>query len=515
MGSLRWTLAVVWACSHFHAYLYGHDVVVYTDHSAVKAILETPSQSGKHARWWSKVYGSGVRSLHITYRAGKDNMNADALSRNPQLPAPVKDTGDAEVQVAAVTSDNTQELEIAELLGVAPAAPISGDFAGEQCKDPVMADIITIMESGVLPADEKQAKKIAAQSSVLALVDDILYYLDTRHRNQKRVVVPKQLQKQIMEESHSGPMAGHFSGQRLYNTLSQHWWWEGMYTDVLQHCRNCPQCTVVTGSGHPTKPPLQPIPVQRAFQILGVDVMDLPKTARGNQHVVVFQDYLTKWPMVFPVPDQKAIRLAQLLAEEVIPVFGVPEALLSDRGTNLLSHLMKDVCQLLGVEKLNTTAYHPQCDGMVERFNRTLKSMLRKHAAKFGEQWDTYLFGALWAYRNTPHESTGEKPSFLLYGFDCRSPTDAALLPPHPIEPVSVSNYRQQFILSLSSLGSWLQPTFRRHSAATSTSTIRRLVPHKLLCWRLGDGEVSPRGVWSTAQTVQAVAWAILCCEPG
>lgn len=88
---------------------------------------------------------------------------------------------------------------------------------------------------------------------------------------------------------------------------------------------------------------------------------------------------------------------------------------------------------------------------MVERFNRTLKSMLRKHAAKFGEQWDTYLFGALWAYRNTPHESTGEKPSFLLYGFDCRSPTDAALLPPHPIEPVSVSDYRQQLILSLSS----------------------------------------------------------------
>ena len=111
--------------------------------------------------------------------------------------------------------------------------------------------------------------------------------------------------------------------------------------------------------------------------------------------------------------------------EEVVPTFGVPESLLSDRGTNLLSHLMKDVCSLLGIKKLNTTAYHPQCDRMVERFNRALKTALRKHAAKFGTQWDKYLPGILWAYRNTPHEATGEKPSYLLFGLDCRTPTEA------------------------------------------------------------------------------------------
>ena len=178
--------------------------------------------------------------------------------------------------------------------------------------------------------------------------------------------------------------------------------------------------------------------------------MDLPKTDQGNKHVIVFQDFLTKWPMVFPTPDQKSIRIVRLLTEEVVPAFGVPEALLSDRGTNLLSHLMQDVCNLLGTRKLNTTAYHPQCDGMVERFNRTLKTMLRKHAAKFGNQWDKYLHGALWAYRNVPHESTGEKPSFLLYGFDCHSPTEAALLPPSTIQPTDVADYRE-LILSLSS----------------------------------------------------------------
>lgn len=92
--------------------------------------------------------------------------------------------------------------------------------------------------------------------------------------------------------------------------------------------------------------------------------------------MIVFQDFLTKWPLVYPAPDQKSIRIAKLLAEEVVPMFGVPEALLSDRGTNLLSHLMQEVCELLGVTKLNTTAYHPACNGMVERLNRTLKAML-------------------------------------------------------------------------------------------------------------------------------------------
>ena len=97
--------------------------------------------------------------------------------------------------------------------------------------------------------------------------------------------------------------------------------------------------------------------------------MELPVTTAGNRYVLVFQDHLTKWPMVFPMPDQKSERIATLLVEEVVPFFGVPEALLSDRGTNLLSHLMLDLCELLGVKKLNTTAYHPQCNGMIERFN--------------------------------------------------------------------------------------------------------------------------------------------------
>ena len=88
--------------------------------------------------------------------------------------------------------------------------------------------------------------------------------------------------------------------------------------------------------------------------------MHLPLKESGNRHVVVLQDSLLKWLLFFLVPDQKAERLARLLVNEVVHFCGVPEALLSDHGTNLLSHLMTNAYRLLGIKKLNTTAYHPQ-----------------------------------------------------------------------------------------------------------------------------------------------------------
>ena len=91
-----------------------------------------------------------------------------------------------------------------------------------------------------------------------------------------------------------------------------------MYSDAERYVRSCPECIIATGTGRKCRPPLHPIPVQRPFQILGIDVMDLPVTKLGNRHVVVIQDLFTKWPLVFPVPDQKASRIARLIAEEVV-----------------------------------------------------------------------------------------------------------------------------------------------------------------------------------------------------
>ena len=98
------TLAVVWAMAHYHHYLYGHKVVVLTDHSAVKAVLEADNPSPKHARWWTKVYGRGIE-VTIHYRPGRENKGADTLSRAPYLPAPEVGVAENEYQVAFLSTD--------------------------------------------------------------------------------------------------------------------------------------------------------------------------------------------------------------------------------------------------------------------------------------------------------------------------------------------------------------------------------------------------------------------------
>ena len=138
-----------------------------------------------------------------------------------------------------------------------------------------------------------------------------------------------------------------------------------MHCDIISYTRGCAQYAIVSGGGKKQLPPLQSIPVDHPFQILGIDIMELPLTTTGNKYVIVFQDLFTKWPMVFAIPDQKTERIAKLLTQEIVPMFGVPEALLSDRGTNLLSFLMQDVCKLLGIKKLNTTARHSQYNDLV------------------------------------------------------------------------------------------------------------------------------------------------------
>ena len=111
------------------------------------------------------------------------------------------------------------------------------------------------------------------------------------------------------------------------------------------------------------KRPLTPIPVSGAFDRIGVDVVQFPRTSRRNRYAVVFVDYLTKWPEVYAVPDQSSATVARLLVEEVVSRHGVPGEILSDRGRTFLSGLMKEMETLLGYE------YHrlPPTDGWISR----------------------------------------------------------------------------------------------------------------------------------------------------
>ena len=110
-----------------------------------------------------------------------------------------------------------------------------------------------------------------------------------------------------------------------------------------------------------------------ATDILG----ELPVTEDGNKYILVVSDYFSKWTECFPMPNMEAATVARIIVEQVIARFGVPYTIHSDQGAQYESQLFSQMCQLLGIKKTRTTPYHPKSDGMVERFNKTLASMLR------------------------------------------------------------------------------------------------------------------------------------------
>ena len=204
-------------------------------------------------------------------------------------------------------------MEVEELLVTSPKTVVPSGYAEQQWKDPKLTVLMSYLVRGDLPDDPKYAQRIAAKAPLFTVIEDVLYFVDQKRYHRKHAVVPQHLQKSLLQQSHGGPMSGHFSGPRLYSSLARTWWWDGMYADTMEHCRGCPQCAIVTGGSQQHRPLLRPIPVQRVFQIIGLDIMDLPRTNQGNQHVIVFQDFLSKWPLVFPTPDQKAVRIVKLL----------------------------------------------------------------------------------------------------------------------------------------------------------------------------------------------------------
>ena len=147
----------------------------------------------------------------------------------------------------------------------------------------------------------------------------------------------------------------------------------------------------------------------------------LPRTKAGNRHILVLIDYSTRWPEAIPLRNTDS----KTIADEIAALFarvGVPEEILTDCGTNFVSRLMQELYRLLGVTGIRTTPYHPECDGLVERFNASMKGMLWKVLPDWDGQWDKALPHILGEYRRAPNETTGFTPSELLYGRQIRGP---------------------------------------------------------------------------------------------
>ena len=201
-------------------------------------------------------------------------------------------------------------------------------------------------------------------------------------------------------------------------------YWPCLQSEVNLFCRSCDLCQKTAPKGRVPHAPLNKMPlIDTPFQRVATDLVGpfSPITERRNRYILTMIDYATRYPEAIALPSIDT----ECVAEGLIEIFsrvGVPCEILSNRGSQFMSQVMQEVNRLLSVKHLVTTPYHPQCNGLVEKFHFVLKSMLRKLCAERPKDWDRYLPAVLFAYREVPQASTGFSPFELLYGRTVRGP---------------------------------------------------------------------------------------------
>jgi len=191
-----------------------------------------------------------------------------------------------------------------------------------------------------------------------------------------------------------------------------------MSSDVTRFCYSCDVCQRTISKGRVPKVPLGKMPViDTPFKRVAIDLVGeiFPASSRGHRYILTVVDFATRYPEAVALKNISTTAVAEALVS-IFARVGIPEEILSDQGTQFTSDLMKEVGRLLSVKQLTTTPYHPQCNGLVERFNGTLKTMLRRMCTERPKDWDRYIDALLFAYREAPQESLGFAPFELLYG---------------------------------------------------------------------------------------------------
>ncbi|GFU51649.1 hypothetical protein TNCV_82791 [Trichonephila clavipes] len=413
-------LAIVKAIEHFHHYLYGQKFLLRTDHASLTWLMNFRNTEGQVARWIQRL---NEYYFDIRHRKGSSHGNADALSRRP-CPENCRHCSRVETKYDYAIRQITTST-------ATPPDPWSDE---------------KVREDQDISAYSPTTKQYWALWNSLHLRNGVLYRKFESEDGKTfrwQLVLPRSRIPEVLKELHGSPTGGHFGVMKTLHRVRERFCWGKVRADVEQWCKSCDACSARKGPKIRSRGKLHRYNVGAPFERIAFDILGpLPRTASGNKYLLVVMDYFTKWPEVYPIPDQEAPTVAEAVVQHWISRYGVPLQLHSDQGRNFVSAVLKGVCELLGIDKTKTTPLHPQSDGMVERFNRTILNNLSLMVSKNQQDWDQKVPLFLLAYRSAVHETTGYSPSQMLFGRDLRLPCDLLFGRP-PDTPSSPEEYVQ------------------------------------------------------------------------
>ncbi|KAL7824273.1 hypothetical protein SRHO_G00342580 [Serrasalmus rhombeus] len=476
-------LALKWAISEkFHDYLYGSNFKVLTDNNPLTYVLTSAKLDATGHRWLAAI---SMYNFDIHYKSGKNNLDADGLSRIPCGEA--EEDADSEefkqrvsnlinrtwqssdefnvLEAGAVgavcmrhdvrllmntvdeeTQENGSEVPAVETLlcnedavpeNLDEPEPWPGqpslpsmtqrDWHDLQRADASLARMIEIMERGVIKETLDVGKEVAEvrlllrEHSKLVLKEGVLYRKIKRPGGET-------FYQLVIPQSHRGQAfegvhdeVGHMGFERTIELARARFYWPKMTKYVEDKCKTCERCVRRKARAQKAAK-LVNIKVQGPLELVCMDFLTLEPDSKDIRNILVLTDYFTKYSQAFPTRDQTAKTVATVLWENFISHYGFPRRLHSDQGANFESEVVSELCKLSGV-KSRTTPYHPR-GNPVERFNRTLLDLLGTLSEKKKENWRKYVKPLVHAYNCTRNDTTGEAPFLLMFGRQPRLPID-------------------------------------------------------------------------------------------
>jgi transposase InsO family protein len=344
-----------------------------TDH---KPLLEMFKMKDPSPRQWRHIEYLSRYSLRLEYIPGTDNVVADWLSR-PDGQEIIGDMG------------------IASLFAV----------------DPHCGSTDARVHSQLL-AELQMSSLRPTQNSQGILVD--------RSSGRERVLLQKSSRREQFERLHN---LAHPGGNRTIALVSARYVWPGLRADVRQWCRTCKVCQRNKVGRHTRSAPGEFEPAAR-FSDVHVDLVGPMPSARGQRYLLTMIDRNTSWVEAEPLSEATAESVTEAFVSVWVARFGVPNVLITDQGRQFDSVMFLHMCNRLGIKKRRTTAYHPECNGKVERWHRTLKNALRCKVEDTGRTWLDELPLIMLALRNTSTADFGQSPAMKVFGEAMRLPGD-------------------------------------------------------------------------------------------
>ena len=390
-------LAIKWALEVFRPFLLGTKFTVETDHQSLEWLMKC-QRPARLVRWALVL---AEYDFTIKYRKGHLNKNADALSR-----------------LASPENSIEATCRFEEVLGINATALKEFNFNDQQllyCQrnDPSIQEKIADCQNGL-------------DNQGYFLEEEILY---KREQNGKELlVIPYDLVEDLLSFYHNSDLILHLSQKRLYDVLRNRFHWHGMSRDTVNWVAACKKCTQ-----HKTGQPLSnglliPIITTQPFEMVCMDIKGPYKvTSRNSQYILVCIDHFTSWVEAAPLTLITAKEIIEKFFNLIISRHGCPKKLLTDQGTQFTSRAFNNLCKYYNIEKVESTAYHQQCNGKVEKFGKFLADTISTTLKSDQGNWDKLIDTALFTYRISLNRTLNDNPFFLIYGRDPTLPQDLFL----------------------------------------------------------------------------------------